>query len=192
MKRRLLKSPYGWRGIIPYLKSFSPKYREKVCKSNRDEKLFLYYDIQRLIREAIPTFGQRESKIKEFQYLFREAQSLKYPQDVDYFLDAMNHVKERIEAGKYPPFPKLFPSILARSLRRENLYYRKYVWNIEGNDLILEPGQDPVRQPFIEPKQFSSDWIKEKDYFLENTEGKIFSDEEIVFGESKKQITNQK
>jgi hypothetical protein len=48
--------------------------------------------------------------------------------------------------------------------------------------MILEPGQDPVRQPFMEPKQFISDNVPDKDYFQNVTEGTVFPDEELVFG----------
>ena len=141
----------------------------------------LYFKIQRLIRENCTTFGLKESKRAEFQYYFKEAKSLGQPQDVDYFLNIMNHIKTRLEAREYPPFPRFLPSVLSSEIPRDQLCYRKYIWNIDKNDLILEPGQDPVRQPFIEPKQYSSDIISDESYFKHVKKGEIFSDEELVF-----------
>lgn len=178
---------YGWKGFIHYFRSFSSKYCEKYISKNRSEKLLLYYDIQRLIRNSATTFGQRESRAAEFKYYFQEGKVLKNPQDVDHFIEIMKHIKNRLERGEYPPFPRLAPSVFAIEIRRDRMYHRKYMLNIERNDYILEPGQDPSRQPFMEPKQFNSDIILSKDYFANVTDGTVFPDEELVF-EGKKSL----
>lgn len=171
----------GWKGLIHYFKSFSQKVRIAETRKLQEETLLLYFDLQRLIREKCTSFGIKESKTSEFKFYFREARQLTDLQDIEYFLNTMKHVKQRLEANEYPPFPTMFPSILSRSLLRETLNYRKFIWNVNKDDLILEPGQDPVRQPFIEPKQFSSDIIDDHRYFRHDLKGEIFSDEEKVF-----------
>ena len=176
----------GWKGWFNYFKSYSPSFRQKEIAKNRESKLLLYFTLQRLIRDSCPSFGMRESRRSEFRYYFKEAKLLNTPQDVDYFLNTMNHVKQRLESGQYPPFPRVFPSILSESLKREQIYYRKYVWNINKDDLILEPGQDPVRQPFIEPRQYSSDIIDDERYFKHDKKGIIFSDEETILEDKPK------
>lgn len=178
---------YGWKGIIHYLRSFSSKYSQKYISKNRSEKLLLYYEIQRLIRNSATTFGQLESRTAEFKYYFQEAKVLKNPQDVDHFIQIMKHIKGRLESGEYPPFPRIGPSVFANEINRDRLYHRKYMLNIDRNDYILEPGQDPSRQPFMEPKQYNSDLILDKDYYTNVTTGTIFPDEELVF-EGKKSL----
>lgn len=181
------KTFYGWKGFIHYFKSFSSKYSEKYVSKNRSEKLLLYYSIQRLIRNSATTFGQRESRIAEFKFYFQEGKLLKNPQDVDHFIEIMKHIKGRLESGVYPPFPRLFPSVFAIDTKRDRLYHRKFMLNIERNDYILEPGQDPVRQPFMEPKQYSSELLLNKDYYANVTTGIMFPEEELIF-EGKKSL----
>ena len=117
----------GWKGFISYFKSFSASYRKREAEKHREEKLLLYYSIQRLIRESCASFGIKESKKSEFRFYFHEAKSLTVIRDIDYFLNSMNHIKSRLESGEYPPFPRFFPSILSRTLYRDQLYYRKYI-----------------------------------------------------------------
>ena len=179
------KSFYGWKGFLHYIKSYSSNYSKSYISQGKDQKLILYYQVQRLIRESCTTFGQKESRTSEFRYYFQEAKNLQDPQDVDHFLEIIKHIKQRLESGAYPPFPRLFPSIFSDDIKKSRLHHRKYMLNIERNDMILEPGQDPVRQPFMESKQFTSDFIMGKDYYQNVTEGTVFPDEELLFHKTK-------
>lgn len=185
------KAISGWKGFLSFFKSFSPSYNKSYAAKNREEKLLLYYQMQRLIRNSCTTFGQKETKKAEFAYYFREAKNLRDSKDINYFLDVMEHVKMRLEKGQYPPFPRFMPTIFARSLLKDTLCYRRFIWNINKDDLILEPGQDPIRQPFIEPRQYSSDIIKDDDYYKHIKTGIEFSDEENVFEKSDKNLVSQ-
>jgi hypothetical protein len=187
MGRLSLKNLLGWKGWGPYIKSFSTKSCKQESEKNREEKLLLYFTLQRLIRDSSTTFGSKESKQTEFRFYFKEAKQLRLPQDIEYFIKIIEVIKQKLETGEYPPFPRLFASILSERYEHDYICFRKYIWNIDKDDIILEPGQDPLRQPFIEPRQFSSDMIASQNYFKHLDKGKIFPEEEFLL-ESKKDI----
>jgi len=174
---------HGWRGFLAYLKSFSKKEAQKQIQVTKEETLLLYRDIHKLIRENCRRYAIRESKKSEFRYYFKESRDLEDPQDYFYFLNTMKHVKQRLENKEYPPFPRRLPWILTSHQEKDRFFFRKYIWNLDKDDIILEPGQDPVRQPFIDPRQFHSDIVDDPRYFKNVTVGTQFPEEQVLFEE---------
>lgn len=118
----------GWKGYMHYFKSkFSQSYRKNFVKNTRDERLKLYYALQKLIKQKCSTYGMRESKRLEFQMYFREAHTISDPQDITYFINTMYLVKEKLETGEFPPFPRRLPTLSPQqfSPRKDILFYRK-------------------------------------------------------------------
>ena len=54
--------------------------------------------------------------------------------------------------------------------------------NVKRNDVILEPGQDPARQPFLEFKQDYQGSTDTPDYKYNLPEGTEFEEEKEIFG----------
>mmetsp|Transcript_1048 Transcript_1048/g.1060 ORF Transcript_1048/g.1060 Transcript_1048/m.1060 type:complete len:126 (+) Transcript_1048:251-628(+) len=107
---------------------------------------------------------------------------------MDYFINTMKLVKEKLESGEFPPFPRRLPMLTMQFLspRKDLLFYRRWILNIDRNDIMLEPGQDPLRAPFIEPRQYGNITQPLKEYYKWDTTYQ-FPEEEMLFTEKKEE-----
>ncbi|CAG9325064.1 unnamed protein product [Blepharisma stoltei] len=179
----------GWKGFIHYFKCLSSKkFRESYIESTQIERLKLYYALQKLIRDKVASYSVKEQKRIEFQGYFREAKTITDPHDMDFFINTMKLVKEKLESGEFPPFPRRLPMLTMQFLspRKDMLFYRRWILNIDRNDVMLEPGQDPLRHPFIEPRQYGNISQPFKEYYKWNTITQS-PDEEKLFNEKKEE-----
>ena len=54
-------------------------------------------------------------------------------------------IRDKLENDEYPPFPRRLPVLESGYDEKDDMGYRKWMMNVRRNDVILEPGQDPVR-----------------------------------------------
>lgn len=175
---------HGWNGWGDFFKSFSRKQALRQLQSHRNESLLLYRDIERLLRRTCARYGLLHSKKAEIKFYFNESRYIEDPQDLRYFLNTMALFKDNLSKGNYPPFPRRLPSVFSPHTQRDLLLYRKHIWNIRGTDLILEPGQDPVRQPFVDSRQPQTELMNDPTYIKNDPEGTQFPEEEYLFAQN--------
>ena len=172
----------GWRGWVDYFKAFSRDYRQKEIAANRGEVLLLYRRLHKLVREKCYRFGLREQKRSELRVLFKDSKTLTDLQDIRLFYNIGCLVKERLESGEFPPFPRRYFDPSSVYHQKEHRNYRKYIRNIDATDYILEPGQDPPRHPFYETRQFHRDYSSDPRLVKYQTDGVQFDEEEKLLG----------
>lgn len=171
---------YGWQGLLDYIKSFQKSYTHAQIHNKRSETLLLYRRLLTLLNSRCSRLALKESKRLEFKHLFHESKHLTDLQDIRFCFNVFTLIASKIESGEYPPFPRRLPSLRSEFVIKDMFHYRKYILNINRDNIILEPGQDPPREPFLEPRQFRSDIIADEEYFKENTAGFLFPEEEYL------------
>lgn len=172
---------YGWHGLLDYIKSFRKDYVSSQTNLNRNNTLLLYRRLLTLLNTNCSRLALKESKRIEFKHLFHESKHLTDLQDIRFCYNVFSLIADKLESGEYPPFPRRLPSLNNDFIIKDMFHYRKYILNINKDNIILEPGQDPPREPFLEPRQFRSDIIADESYFKENRQGILFPEEEQLF-----------
>lgn len=170
----------GWQGWLQYFKSFSQSYTSHQVLTNRPQVLLLYRHLHKLIRVKCHRYGLREQKRSELRVLFKDAKAIQDLQDIRYCYNVGRLVQERLETGEFPPFPRRLLEPYSVYHEKDLRLYRKYIRNIAGNDVILEPGQDPPRHLFYENRQFHRDYCLTPSIVKYQTEGKQFQEEESL------------
>jgi hypothetical protein len=147
----------------------------------RKRTLQTYRKLVKLALIRVPRVLLRERFLTEWRFYFKEARSLRLEADLLHLLETADLVKERLSVGVYPPFPSRVLSERSMYNYKPMTVHRKYTWNIWRNDIILEPGQDPPREPFYEPRQFTTVLLDQEEYFREVKTGKQFPEEAALF-----------
>lgn len=140
-----------------------------------------YRQLVKLALTRVPRLLLRERFLAEWRSYFKAAKTIRLEADMKFLLETADMVKERLETGVYPPFPVRFLNENTMFSYKPQIAYRRYIWNIWRNDIILEPGQDPPREPFYESRQFTTILIDNEEYFREVKKGKEFPEEAALF-----------
>eukprot|EP00347_Sterkiella_histriomuscorum_P020010 403339444 len=75
-------------------------------ESNKREVLALYRELLKAVIKNMPRKLEREAKLAEFRYLFRELSRERDPDQINEHKMMIYTILDRIENGLYPPFPK--------------------------------------------------------------------------------------
>lgn len=118
----------------------------------------------------------------EFSFYFKQSKEIDVAQDLRYFLNTMYLIRDKLQNDEYPPFPRRLPVLESGYDEKDDYGYRKWMMNVRRNDVILEPGQDPVRQPFLEFKQDYAGSMDSPDYKYNLPEGTEYDEEKEIFG----------
>jgi len=167
----------GWKGWIEYFKSYSHAYTAQEIAGNKGQVLLLYRHLHKLVRTKCYRYGLREQKRSELRVLFKDAKILTDLQDIRFCYNIGRLVQERLESGEFPPFPRRLLEPYSTYHEKDLRIHRKYIRNIAGNDVILEPGQDPPRHIFYENRQFHRDYCINASLVKYQTEGVQFEEE---------------
>ena len=73
--------------------------------SNRMEVRALYRDLMKQTARVLPRKLEREAKLAELRYMFREAATESDPDQINEIKMVLYTILDRIEHGLYPPFP---------------------------------------------------------------------------------------
>lgn len=131
---------------------------------------------------ATASVSERGQKKSELRVLFHDCRHLSDLQDIRLCYHIGRLVQERLEVGDFPPFPRLYMEASSLYRLKELRAYRKYVRNAQGDDYILEPGQDPPRHVFYETRQYHRDYCGSQELVKYQTSGMQFAEEEQLFG----------
>jgi hypothetical protein len=80
--------------------------RQLFLEQNRVEVLAIYRDLMKKTSRALPRRFEREAKLAEFRYMFRESSTETDPDQINEIKMVFYTILQRLDQGVYPPFPK--------------------------------------------------------------------------------------
>ena len=79
--------------------------RQLFYQQNKVEVLAMYRELMKKTARSLPRRFEREAKLAEFRYMFRESSLETDPDQINETKMVFYTILQRLDQGVYPPFP---------------------------------------------------------------------------------------